>query len=169
MGVLLSNEPTNDELLQNKLTITKPALLEYVLLQMKIDTIAYTKYTKTAQDNKETELKSKLQTLISDDINNENIEHITATQAQLKDIETKKLFDILSTKKNYLLLEDERPTKTFLNIESSKQGYSEITRLRIKNPNFDENKQEDATNKPFFEITNSNQINTELHTTFQDI
>ena len=96
---LLSNEPTNDELLQNKLTITKPALLEYVLLQMKTDTIAYTKYTKIAQDNTETELKCKLQTLISDDINNDNIKHITATQAQLKDIETKKLFDILSTKK----------------------------------------------------------------------
>ena len=72
-------------------------------------------------------------------------------------------------KKNYLLLEDERPTRTFLNIESSKQGYSEITRLRIKNPSFDENKQEDATNIPFFEITNSKQINIELHTTFQDI
>ena len=167
--ILLSNEPTNDELLQNKLTITKPALLEYVLLQMKVDTIAYTKYTKIAQDNTEMELKCKLQTLISDDINNDNIEHITATQAQLKNIETKKLFDILSTKKNYLLLQDERPTKTFLNLESSKQGYSEITRLRIKNPNFDTNRQEDATNKPFFEITNSKQINTELHATFQDI
>ena len=167
--ILLSNEPTNDEFLQKKLTISKPALLEYVLLQMKTDTIAYTKYTKIAQDNTETELKCKLQTLISDDINNDNIEHITATQAQLKDIETKKLFDILSTKKNYLLLDDERPTKTFLNLECSKQGYSEITRLRIKNPNFDNNKLEDATNKPFYEITNSKQINTELHATFQEI
>ena len=91
------------------------------------------------------------------------------TQAKLKSLETKKLFDILSTKKNYLLLEDERPTKTFLNLESSKAGYSDITRLKIKNPNFNPNKEQDATNKPFFELTDTKQIRRELHTAFQDI
>ena len=169
INLLLSNEPTNEELLQNTLAISKPALLEYILLQMKTDTIAYSKYKKIIHDNTENELKDKLQTLISEDINNENLEHITATQAKLKEFETKKLFDILSTKQNYLLLEDERPTKTFLNLESSKEGYSEITRLRIKNPNFNPDRIEDATNKSYFEITDSKQIRTELHTTFQDI
>ena len=91
------------------------------------------------------------------------------TQEKLKSLETKKLFDILSTKKNYLLLEDERPTKTFLNLESSKGGYSDITRLKIKNPNFNPDKELDATNKLFYELTNSKQIRTELHTAFQDI
>ena len=146
MNLLLSNEPTNEELLQNTLSISKPALLEYVLLQMKNDTIAYTKYNKIADDDYENELKEELQILISDDINDENIEQISATESKLKELETKKLFDILSTKKNYLLLDDERPTKTFLNIESSKGGYSKITRLRIKNPNYDPNKTENATN-----------------------
>ena len=113
INLLLSNEPTNEELLQNKLSISKPALLEYVLLQMKTDTIAYMKTNKQAHNNLETELKDKLQNLISDDISNENLEQITATQAALKELETKKIYDILSTKKNYLLLEDERPTKTF--------------------------------------------------------
>ena len=169
MNLLLSNEPTNEDLLQNTLTISKSALLEYVLLQMKTDTMAYTKNYKLIQDNAERDLKQELQTLISEDINNENIQQITTTQAKLKDLETKKLFDILSTKKNFLLLDDERPTKTFLNIESSKKGYSEITRLRIKNPNYNPDRREDATNKPYFEITDSKQIRTELHTTFQDI
>ena len=169
MHLLLSNEPTNEELLQNPLSISKPALLEYILLEMKNNTIAYTKYNKIAQDNHENELKEELQTLISDDINDENIEQISVIESKLKEFETKKLYDILSTKKNYLLLDDERPTKTFLNIESSKGGYSEITRLRIKNPNYDPNKIENATNKQFFEMTDNKQIRTELHTAFQDI
>ena len=169
INLMLSNEPTNEELLENTLTISKPALLEYVLLQMKNDTLAYIKYNKIFNDNTENKLKEKLQELISEDINDENMEQITITQAKLEQLETKKLFDILSTKKNYQLLNDERPTKTFLNIESSKEGYSEITRLRIKNPNFNIDKQEDATNKPFFEITDTKQIRRELHTAFQDI
>ena len=169
MNLLLSNEPTNEELLQNTLTISKSALLEYVLLQMKTDTIAYTKHNKFLQNNAEKELKQELQTLISNDINNLNIEQITSTQEKLKEFEMKKLFDILSTKKNFLLLEDERPTKTFLNIENSKEGYSEITRLRIKNPYFNPDRRENATNKPFFEITDTKQIRTELHSAFQDI
>ena len=169
MNLLLSNEPTNDELLQNTLTISKPALLEYILLQMKTDTITYAKYNKAALDNTEHILREKLQTLISEEENYENIENIALTQAKLKEFETKKLFDILSTKKNYLLLDDERPTKTFLNLESSKGGYSDITRLRIKNPNLSPNKQQDATNKQFYELTNTTQIRREIHTAFQDI
>ena len=169
MNLLLSNEPTNEELLQNTLTISKPALLEYTLLQMKVDTIAYTKLNKIAHNNAEKELKKDLQVLICEDITNENTQQIITTQAKLKDLETKKLYDALSTKKNYLLLEDERPTKTFLNLESSKEGYSEITRFRIKNPNFNPQKEENATNKPFYELTDTKQISTEIHTTFQDI
>ena len=92
MNLLLSNEPTNEELLQNTLTISKSALLEYVLLQMKTDTMAYTKHTKLLQNNAEKELKQELQTLISDDINNHNIEQITSTQAKLKEFEMKKTF-----------------------------------------------------------------------------
>ena len=101
MNLLLSNEPTNEELLQNTLTISKSALLEYVLLQMKTDTIAYTKHNKLLQNNAEKELKQELQTLISNDINNLNIEQITSTQEKLKEFEMKKVFDILSTKKTF--------------------------------------------------------------------
>ena len=107
INLMLSNEPTNEELLENTLTISKPALLEYVLLQMKNDTLAYIKYNKIFNDNTENKLKEKLQELISEDINDENMEQITITQAKLEQLETKKLFNILSTKKNYQLLNDE--------------------------------------------------------------
>ena len=41
--------------------------------------------------------------------------------------------------------------------------------MRIKNPHFIPNKQENATNKQFYEINDTALIRTELHTTFQDI
>ena len=37
--------------------------------------------------------------------------------------------------KDFTLLEDEKPTKAFLNIESRKMGYNEIEKLKINNPN----------------------------------
>ena len=57
-------------------------------------------------------------------------------------------------------------TKTFLNLEGNKGGYSEITRLRIKNPHFNETQPENATNKKYYEITEPTQIRSEMHTTF---
>ena len=38
--------------------------------------------------------------LICDDIDDENMEQISITQAKIQQLETKKLYDILSTKKN---------------------------------------------------------------------
>ena len=96
LHTLLSLEPTNEELLENKLTISKPALLEYTLQQMKIDTIAFTKIHKITQDNVELKLKEELQTLLSDEDNDENIEQITTTQLKINELETKKLYDILT-------------------------------------------------------------------------
>ena len=166
---LMSLEPTNEELLENELEISKPALLEYVLLQMKTNTINFIKHTKKTTENEEKKLKEELQTLITEDMDDENLEQILKTEYQLKELETKKLYDILSRNKNYRLLEDERPTKTFLNLEGSKAGYSEITRLRIKNPNFNETLPENAINKKYYEITEPKQIRTEMHTAFQEI
>jgi aspartate carbamoyltransferase regulatory subunit len=37
-------------------------------------------------------------------------------------------------KKMFTLLEDEHPTKAFLNIESRKMGYHDIVKLNIDNP-----------------------------------
>jgi hypothetical protein len=66
-----------------------------------------------------------------------------------------------------MILEDE--VVGFLRLESSKAGYSEITRIRIKNPYYNANLPEEATNKKYFEITDSNIIRTHTHSTFQDI
>ena len=80
-----------------------------------------------------------------------------------------KLYDVLSKKRNYQLLEDEKQTKRFLSMESRKAGYSEITRLRVKNPLHNPNMPTNSTNRDYFNGTESSQVNTELHSTFKDI
>ena len=39
----------------------------------------------------------------------------------------------------FSLLEDEKPTRRFLNLESRKRGYHEICKLLYKNPDYIEN------------------------------
>ena len=69
------------------------------LHQMKTNTINYIKHNKVAQENKETQLKEELQALITEDIDDENLEQILSTQHQIQELETKRLFGILSKKK----------------------------------------------------------------------
>ena len=58
------------------------------------------------------------------------------TSTQLEDINTEKLKSSLQKKAAFNLLDNEKPTKAFLNMENAKGGYSEITKLNIQNPNF---------------------------------
>ena len=116
-----------EELLSNELEITHPTLFELTLTNMKNETISHAKRTKKLQDNTEEKLKEELQQLISEDINDSNLEAITDKQTELGDFEGRKLYDILSKKKTFLMLDDERPTNRFLSMESRKAGYNEIT------------------------------------------
>ena len=54
-------------------------------------------------------------------------------------------------------------------MESRKAGYSEITRLRVKNPNHIPELPESAANREYFNVTESQAINNELHSTFNSI
>ena len=169
IGLLLSNEPTIKELLTNELEIERPTLLELTLTNMKNETIRHAKLTIIKTDYTENTLKDELQELISQEISEENMEAIKDKQDELGTFEEQKLFDILSKKRNYQLLEDEKPTKRFLSLESRKAGYSEITRLRVKKPHYNPNLPINLANRDYFNVTESSQINTELHSTFKEI
>ena len=56
------------------------------------------------------------------------------------------------------LLENEHPSHSFLNMESSKSGYSEITKLRIPNPQYKKQLPDTGHNIPFFTIADGDQI-----------
>ena len=125
---LLSQEPTNEALINRPLSISKPQLLEFVLHKMKEDTIIYSSRVKTIHNNTEAELKATLQDLISQPDSVENSLLIHETQEKIENLETKLIYNTLSKKARFNLLENERPTKSFLSMENSKQGYSEITK-----------------------------------------
>ena len=57
----MSQEPTNETLLSRPLSISKPQVLEFVLLKIKDDTIVYSLKENTTQNNTEAELKTTLQ------------------------------------------------------------------------------------------------------------
>ena len=166
IGNLLSLEPTNEELLEEKLTMSRLLLLEYVLSKMKNETITYAKLTKHTQDKTGDTLRTNLSTLLSEPETPNNLNEIQNTlQAHEENI----IHNLLSKQADYNLLEGERPTKNFLNMENAKQGYSEITRLRIPNTLHNKNLAETSDNLKFINITDSTLIQHEMHTSFQKI
>ena len=166
---LMSQEPTNEALLSRPLSISKPQILEFILLKIKDDTIVYSSRENTKHNNTEVELKTTLQQLISEPESDENSLLIHNTQTQLEDLETKFLYNTLSKKANFNLLDNERPSKSFLSMKNSKLGYSQITKLRIPNTKFNPLLPESAVNMKYFSITNSNLIRYEMTSAFQKI
>ena len=75
----------------------------------------------------------------------------------------------LKNRKNYSILEDERPSKAFLNLENAKKGYNEVILLNKDNPNYDPTKAESNENPRLVPITDRQGINDEFHQAFQKI
>jgi hypothetical protein len=120
IALLLSNEPTNETLIERTLTIEKPNLLEFILQKIKEVTIICSKRTKHTHITQDTELKHTLQELISEPESETNTILIHETQQQIEELEAKLLYNTLSKKSNFNLLENERPSKAFLSMENSK-------------------------------------------------
>ena len=87
--------PPNEELLEEKLTIKKPLLLEYVLGKMQTETITYAKRTKFTQNKTDDTLRTHLSTLLSKPKSQKNLAEIHNTQTHSKHLKmtssTKKL------------------------------------------------------------------------------
>ena len=82
IGNLLSLEPTNEELLDEKLTLNKPLLLEYVLGKMQTETITYAKRTKRTQDKTGDTLRTHLSTLLTEPESHKNLAEIHKTPSK---------------------------------------------------------------------------------------
>ena len=76
---------------------------------------------------------------------------------------------IICTVPHNYLLENERPSKAFLTMENSKQGYSEITKLRIPNPHFNNLLPQSAANISHFTINDNDLIRYNMTAAFQTI
>ena len=76
----------------------------------------------------------------------DNVERIWLLEGEILQSELEHLSLDLKFKENFTLLEDEKPTKNFLNLESTKGGYNEITIWQEPTLNFDSNKEENLEN-----------------------
>ena len=81
----------------------------------------------------------------------------------MKDLEEEDIARALKLRKNFKILEDERPSKAFLNLENAKRGYNEVILLNKANPEFNPNLEENAANPKLIPITDREGISQEFH------
>merc|ERR1712055_885965 len=101
-----------------------------ILIELKDLTIQYTK--KEAKTRKEA-FKGLTKDLNEAESENDST-NVKIFRDKIKQLEEMFIEEECAKRKTYTILEDEHPSKTFLNIESRKQGYNEIDKLVIKNP-----------------------------------
>ena len=51
-------------------------------------------------------------------------EEILNIESQMRELVDEEVMSALKNRKNYSILEDERPSKAFLNLENAKRGYN---------------------------------------------
>ena len=111
-------------------------------------------------------LKAKLTRVIDEGGSSEEILEI---ESQMRELVDQDVMTALKNRKNYSILEDERPSKAFLNLENAKRGYNEVILLNKTNPNFDPAIEENDRNTRLMPITDRQGINDEFHQAFQKI
>ena len=113
-------------------------------MKLKEATLEFSKTLKVNTRKEELRKENELNNLInSDTINSERIQLL---ENEILQTELEHVSRELQFKENFTLLEDEKPSRNFLNLESTKGGYTEITILREPTLNFDPNKEESIEN-----------------------
>ena len=115
--------------------------------------------------------KRKLQLLINRSCNDDNPSSqliFFKARAELRELEESELLEQAQKFASFHLLNDELPTKAFINIENRKLGYHEITKLvETKTPNIPHNDQSATEIKKT--ITEPEELRTEMKNFYQNI
>ena len=99
----------------------------------------------------------------------ENSERILRLEDQIQLLVDENLTQVLQNRKNFHILEDERPSKSFLNLENAKRGYNEVMLIIKQNTNYNPNLPESQENAKHIEIKARQSINDEFQKAFQKI
>jgi hypothetical protein len=162
LGMILSNEPTLDSLLKRPLAVSNATLHEFILHKLKQVTLSFSKTLK-----KTAKLEEELNDLVNSN-DPDSADKIRNLEEVLNLKEMEHLERELQIKENFTLLEDEKPTTNFLNLESTKGGYNEITTLRELNTNYDPNKEESNDNIKYNVFNNQPLIRDKVTDNFQE-
>ena len=145
LALHLSNQPTIEELIKRKMTIDDATLHEFILMRLKEVTLVFDKSLKKNSRKENKKLEDELTRLINCDSADSAVK-ISTIEDKLVQIEQEFLEKELKFKENFTLLEDEKPSNHFLNLESTKGGYNEINILREVLTTFDPNRDEGVDN-----------------------
>ena len=116
--------PTTNDLVEMATVINKKALHESLLTKCKEQTMEYTKQFKQKGNTpKINKLRADLIVLVYSGGSSEDILKI---EAWMKELEEEDIAKALKLRKNFIILEDERPCKAFLNLENAERGYNEV-------------------------------------------
>ena len=128
LALYLWFEPTIADLIARPMSISNATLHEFILMRLKEVTLVFTKTLEKNTRKETTRLENELTKLIDSD-SRDSAEKIRLIEHEILQKEQEFLEQELKFKENFTLLEDERATKNFLNLESTKGGYNEITTL----------------------------------------
>ena len=166
LALLLSNQPSIEELLTRKMTINEATLHEFILMRLKDITLVFDKSLKKNSRKEAKKLEDELTKLINCDTA-ESVHQIRTIEEKLAEIEQEFLEKELKFKENFTLLEDEKPSKHFLNLESTKGGYNEINTLREISTIYDPSREEGVDNIKYNVFNSQPLILDKVRGTFQ--
>ena len=115
--------------------VNHKALHEFVLQKCKEQTMAFTKKLKLRGNSPQiNKLRRELTTLVNK--GGDNSDRILRLEEQIQLLVDEDLAQALQNRKNFRILEDERPSKSFLNLENAKRWYNEVMLVKKDNPEF---------------------------------
>jgi len=164
----LSNSlPTIDDLVPMTV-VNHKAIHEFILQKCKEQTMTFTKKFKLRGNSPQiNKLKTELTRLINN--GGDNGEEILSLEDQIQLLTDEDVEKALQNRKNFRILEDERPSKSFLNLENAKRGYNEVMLVKKENTDFNPNLPESQDNLKHVEVKDRQGINDEFHRAFQKI
>ena len=112
LGMILSNEPTLESLIQRPLAVSNATLHEFILMKLKQVTLTFAKTLKNNTKRETAKLEEELNDLVNSNDPN-SAEKIRALEEVLNLKEKEYLERELQFKENFTLLEDEKPSKFF--------------------------------------------------------
>ena len=169
VALLISKEPSIEELILLPREINDSSLLEFILHKMKEVTITFSKALYFRRRVEKEDLIKALTHALESQVTEANKKLISELEQSLQSLENQYIREDLEKKASFTLLEDERPSKAFLNMESRKAGYSEVTRMKIPNAKYNKDIRESPTNKKYNETTSQTEIRDHMRGSFQSI
>ena len=115
--------------------VDQKVLHDYILHKFKEQTMVFTKSFKLRSNSpKIIKLRQELTFVINE--RGDNSERILSLESQIQHLVDEDLTQALQNRKNFSVLEHERPTKFFLNLENGKRGYNAVMMIKKENQNY---------------------------------